>query len=233
MLRTALLLGVLAVTAAYPAHAQIAGELSARQLADVEGGGQVFLTWDVAGSPWPRACVFERIDATPEEAAAVFTNYARQTSYIPGLRKAKIARVADPVTAEVDYTLDVPIVADEDYTVRDKLTQYDGGTSYRIDWTLLRATSTRATEGNVRFERYLPNVPAGGGTLMAYCNLVTPGSSLAKLRFIRSRALAQVRETAHAIVVEVERERAHDRALLAAELEVLRTALRQGEPSAP
>ena len=233
MLRTALLLGVLAATAAYPLQAQIAGELTARQLADVEGGGQVFLTWDVAGSPWPRACVFERIDATPEEAAAMFTNYARQTAYIPGLRKAKVARVIDPVTAEVDYTLAVPIVADEDYTVRDKLTRYDDSTSYKIEWTLVRATSTKATEGNVRFERYLPNVSARGGTLMAYCNLVTPGSGLAKLRFIRSRALAQVRETAHAIVVEVARQRTHDGALLAAELEVLRTALRQGEPGAP
>lgn len=212
------------MTAVQPVHAQAAHELSAGQMTDVDGGGQVFLTWDVAGSPWPRACVFQYIHAAPDEAVAVFTNYRRHTGYIPGLRKAKISRVIDPATAEVDYTLDVPIVADEDYTVRDHLSRYDGGASYKVEWTLVRATSTKATEGNVRFE------PHRDGTLMAYCNLVTPGSSLARLRFIRSRALAQVRETARAIVVEVERERAQDRALLAAELRALRLALGEGEP---
>ena len=225
-----LALAALATTVVRLPDAQAASELSPKQLAEVNGGGQVFLTWDVAGSPWPRACVFQFIDAAPEDAAAVFLNYARHTAYIPKLRKAMISRVLDPSTAEVDYTLDVPLVADEDYTVRDHLSSYDGGASYKIEWTLVRATSTRATEGNVRFEPHRAETPVRDGTLMAYCNLVTPGSSLAKLAFIRSRALAQVRETARAIVVEVERERVQDRALLAAELRALRAALGQSEP---
>ena len=216
---------LVAVGIAPPIGAQAASELSPQQLADVNAGRQVFLTWDVAGSPWPRACVFQMVNATPEDAAAVFTNYARQTAYIPGLRKAHVSRVIDPVTAEVDYTLDVPIVADEDYTVRDHLSTYDSGASYRIEWTLVRATSTKATEGNVRFEPHRAASPSRDGTLMAYCNLVTPGSSLAKFGFIKSRALGQVRQSAAPIAVEIERQRADDRTLLAAELGALRIAL--------
>ena len=225
-----LVLSVLALAPPRAARGQAVRELSPQQLAAVDGGAQLFLTWDVPGSPWPRACVFQYVDATPEEAAAVFTNYARHTAYIPGLRKAKISRAIDPATAEVDYTLDVPMVADEDYTVRDHLSTYDGGASYKVEWTLVRATSTTATEGNVRFEPHHAEGPARDGTLMAYCNLVTPGSSLAGLRFIRSRALAQVRATARAVVVEIERQRATDRALLDSELRTLRTALGESEP---
>ena len=208
------------LVAASRAEAQAADELTAEQRRTIEEGRVVFVTADVATSAWPRACVYQHIDATPEDAAAVFTNYERQLAYIPRLKEATISRVIDPVTVEVDYTLDVPIVADEHYTVRDQLSSPDG-VSYRIDWTLVRATSTKATEGSVRFE------PHGQGTLMAYCNLVTPGGRLAGLGFIRSRAMTQVREAAQAIVTEVERERAGDRTLLDAELATLRAALRK------
>ena len=155
----------------------------------------------------------------------MFANYDRHLAFIPKLRKSRISRVIDPVTAEVDYTLSVPIVADEHYTVRARLSTYNGGVSYKTEWTLVRATSTKATEGNVRFEPHRNVRSQRDGTLMAYCNLVTPGSRLAKLSFIRSKAMAQVREAAEAIVAEVERERAGNRALLDAELRALRSAL--------
>jgi hypothetical protein len=206
-------------------RAQAAEELTVEQRAMIDDGRQVFLTWDVSGSAWPRACVYQHIDAMPEEAAAVFTNYERHLAFIPSLRKSTVSRVIDPVTAEVDYTLRVPIVADEHYTVRARLSTYNGGASYRTDWTLVRATSTKATEGNVRFEPQRSDGAQRDGTLMAYCNFVTPGSRLAKLGFIRSKAMALVRQTAGAIVAEVERARASDRALLDAELQILRSAL--------
>ena len=224
LLRRCLAVGVLMTAGAQRGRAQAAEELTAEQRATIEDGRQVFLTWDVSGSAWPRACVYQHIDAMPEEAAAVFTNYERHLAFIPHLSKATISRVIDSVTAEVDYTLRVPIVADEHYTVRDRLSTYNVGASYKIEWTLVRATSTKATEGSVRFEPHRRQRPQHDGTLMAYCNLVTPGGRLAGLGFIRSRAMAQVREAAQAIVAEVERERADDRALLDAELVTLRSA---------
>lgn len=226
LLRKCFAIGVLITASAQDGHTQAADELTAEQRGALDAGRQVFLTWDVAGSAWPRACVYQRIDAMPEEAAAVFTNYERHLAFIPNLRKAKVSRVIDPVTAEVDYTLRVPIVADEQYTVRDHLSTYHGGASYKIEWTLVRATSTKATEGSVRFEPHRRDSLQRDGTLMAYCNLVTPGARLARLGVIRSKAMAQVGEAARAIVAEIERERARDRALLDAELRTLRSALR-------
>ena len=224
LLKRCLAVGVLMAAGVQRGHAQAAEELTTEQRRTIDDGRQVFLTWDVSGSAWPRACVYQHIDAMPEEGAAVFTNYERHLAFIPNLRKATISRVIDPVTAEVDYTLRVPIVADEHSTVRDRLSTYSGGASYKIEWTLVRATSTKATEGSVRFE------PHRDGTLMAYCNLVTPGARLAGLGFVKSRAMAQVREAARAIVTEVERERAGNRALLDAELRTLRSALGAEQP---
>lgn len=216
--------GVFAAASVSPLRAQAVGELSPAQRAEIDGGGEVFMTWPVSGSPWPRACVFRYVDATPAEATAVFTDYERHVAYIPDLTKAKISRVIDPATVEVDYRLRVPIVADEDYTVRDHVSSV-GDTSFMVEWTLVRATSTKATEGNVRFEPYRLAASPRAGTLMAYCNRVTPGSRLAGLAFIRSRALSQVRATARAIGAEIARQRASDPERLAAELRALHAAL--------
>jgi hypothetical protein len=201
---------------------QAAGELTAEQSANVERGRQVVLTHDEPSSPWPRMHVYQFIDATPEEAAAVFTDYERHSTYIPNLRESRISYRADELTAEVDYVLRVPLAPDERYTVRDRLSIPDDGESYLVTWTLVRASSTRATDGSVRFERYWNEQLNSAGTLMVYSNFVTPGSRLARLPFVRGKAMAQMRDTAGAIAAQVERQRAGDRTLLERQLAVLR-----------
>jgi hypothetical protein len=124
---------------------------------------------------------------------------------------------------EVDYTLDVPIVSDEEYTVRDRLSK--DSTSYRVDWSLVRASSSKAIEGNARFDPYRRAGSDSLGTLLAYCNFVIPGSRLARLGFIRSRAINEVGATAKAIAAQVERERSREPGLLQAQLGTLRAAL--------
>jgi hypothetical protein len=202
--------------------AQAAAELTAEQLADVEKGRQVVLTHDEPRSPWPRMHVYQFIDSTPEEAAAVFTDYERHSTYIPNLLESRISYLADELTAEVDYALRVPLAPDERYTVRDRLSIADDGQSYLVTWTLVRASSTRATDGSVRFERYQNERLQRAGTLMVYSNFVTPGSLLARVPFVRGKAMAQMRDTAGAIAAQVERERAGDRALLERQVALLR-----------
>ncbi len=217
---------------AVPCEAQALAELTAAQRQSIAEGGQVFLTSPGGASPWPRACVYQRIEARPDEAAAVFIDYERHRTYIPDLRKSSITRVVDAATVEVDYTLAVPVVADEHYTLRDQLSAGADG-SYRVVWSLVRATSTKATDGSVRFEPYRDSLPERERTLMAHCNLVTPGSRLARLPFVRSRAFAQLRDAARAIVTEIERVRTRDPALLAARLRVLHAAIGQSERPSP
>jgi hypothetical protein len=221
--RLALAVWVLGLASVRVIQAQVAAtELTPEQRRTVDSGGQVFVAEDVAGASWPRACTYQFVAASPDEAAAVFTDYARHAAFIPDIKKSAVSRVIDQRTAEVDYVLDMPIVADEAYTVRDQVSAAPDGTQYRVDWTLVRASSTKATVGGVRFERYSTAAPAREGTLMAYCNFVTPGSRLARLGFIKTRAMDQLRATTKAIAREVERQRAEMPAAVAARARALK-----------
>ena len=214
------------VMASISAHAQAATtELTPEQRKIVDGGGQVFIPENVAGSSWPRACTYQFIAAAPAEAAGVFTDYARHVAFIPDIKQSTISREIDQTTVEVDYVLDIPIVADEAYTVRDVVTATPDGEQFRVDWTLVRATSTKATVGNVRFEPYSATAGARQGTMMAYCNFVIPGSRLARLGFIKKRAMEQLRETTKAIAKEIERQRIETPAVVAARAAALRAAV--------
>ena len=216
---------------AAPSQPSVAGrvyeELTPEHKRILDQGGQVFVSRDVEGSPWPAVTIYQFIAASPEAAAAVFIDYDRHHTYVPEVRHSRVSLVADPTTVEVDYVLRVPLVSDERYTVRNRLTTYHDGASYRIDWTLVRASSTKATTGHVRFEPHRATTPDTDGTIMAYSNFVTPGSRLARLGMIKRRALQQMRETAAAIAKRVDATRANDPALLEQQLGVLRAALRR------
>jgi hypothetical protein len=177
--------------------------LTAAQLAAIDGGGRVVMTRDRPESSWPAVTVVAYIDATPEEAAAAFTDYERHSSYIPSVKYSRISRVIDATTAEVDYIVGLPIVRDERYTVRDRLSADDSG-GFRLDWTLVRATSTKATVGHARFTPHTNARTGHAGALIEYHNFVTPGSRLASLGFIRTRAIRQVEETVRAIARQTE-----------------------------
>jgi hypothetical protein len=196
-------------------------ELSAADSVVIEAGRQLVTVEKVEGSKWPRVTVRQYIDASPEEAAAVFADFERHVRFLPNVRRSTISRVLDSATVEVDYVLDVPLVSDESYTVRDRLTSevLDGPApvrSYQVAWSLVRASSTKAADGAALF------TPYRNGTLMTYRNLVVPGSRLAGLPFVRGRAQREVEATVRAIIAEVARERASDRVLLEAQVRALR-----------
>lgn len=185
---------------------QDVGDLTAAQRAAIERGESVLRTRSQADSPWPAVTVFLFVHASPEEAAAVFLDYGLQQSYIPRVKRSNVSRVIDATTVEVDYVVEVPFVSDEEYTVRNRVTR-DGANGLRVDWTLVRASSTKATVGHVRFAPYQNSRTERKGTLLEYHNFVTPGSRLAGLGFIKKRAMQQVEETARAVARRVESER--------------------------
>ena len=179
------------------------GELTAAQLVRLERGERIVIARERAGFPWPAVTVFAYVSATPEHAAAVFTDYASHAAYIPDLKRSRVARVIDSATAEVDYLLAMPIVRDEEYTVRNRISRDSVG-AVRVDWTLVHATSTKATTGHARFIPHTNSRTGVQGTLIEYHNFVTPGSRIAGLGFIRSRAIVQVDETVRALVQRIQ-----------------------------
>ena len=198
--------------------------LSPAQRAALDAGQPVVITDDVAGVAWPRVTVLRFIPGPPDEAAAVFADYARHASYLPNVLRSEVTRVVDSLTAEVSYVLSVPIVSDESYTVRNRITVMAASDSaapkgYRIAWTLVRASSTKAADGEARFESYR------GGTLFTYRNLVVPGGRIAGLGVIKRKAQRDVEATAAAIAERIATVRSTDRSGL--------DALRRALPGSP
>jgi hypothetical protein len=162
-------------------------------------------------SPWPAVTIVTFVRATPEEAAAVFTDYESHSTYLPSTKRSRISKVHSAADVEVDYVLSIPIVSDEEYTVRDRLSRDSAG--YRIDWTLVRASSTKGTIGHARFTPAVDPRTGAAGTRFEYKNFVTPGSRMASIGFIRSRALGDMEETAAALAKRIETERANPDAI--------------------
>ena len=200
-----------------------ATDLNPAQRDLVDRGELAIVQHDRLGSAWPAMTIFAFIDATPEEAAAVFTDYEEQATYIPSVTKSHVSRVLDAATSEVDYAVEVPLFPDEEYTVRDHITLDSVGV-YRVDWTLVRAVSTKGTVGHAQFSRYTNRRTGRVGTLLEYHNFVTPGSRLAGVGFVRTRAIRQMSLTVQAVARHVESER--EKPEMVRRLTTLRAAVR-------
>jgi hypothetical protein len=200
-----------------PGWCGLLDELDAAQRREVLAGGQVMLQETIAAKPWPRIRVFQIVRATPEEVAAVFFDYENSKSYIPDLLHSRISKTITPLVLEVDYEVDVPILADEAYTARNELRAIHGG-GFQVSWILLRAIQTKGAEGNLRIE------PHGDGhSMICYTNLVTPSSGMAKI--LKTLALARMQKTVDSIARKVESQEKNHPRDLARQVAALREAL--------
>ena len=197
-------------------------DLDKAQLDQVARGEQVMIKQEVEGKPWPRVKLYQKVRATPEEVAAVFFDYREAKGYIPKVFKSNISNRPSPCVLDVDYGIDIPLFfPDEFYTARNSLTA-DGDGSYCVSWVLLRAIQTKASEGSLRIEGFQD------GAAIRYTNLATPGSAIAPL--LKLLAVEQLKDTVHAIVRQVEKQKRENPEALKQEVSSLQEALKK-EPS--
>lgn len=203
--------------AALPAAtAGLLDDLTREQRAELEKGGLIVLEQDIPGKPWPRVRIYKKIQATPEQVASVFFDYNQAKTFIPDVLESRISKKISPSVIEVDYEVDVPILADEAYTARNEMKALQDG--YQASWTLLRALQTKAAEGNLLIEPF-----ENGSSVIRYTNLVTPSSGMAKI--LKLPAMARMQKTVLAIGQKVEQQKAKNPAELAAQVARLRAAM--------
>ncbi len=208
---------VAACLAAWPsAQASLLNDLTRDQRQELEDGTLVVREQDIPGKPWPRVRIYKRISAAPEEVAAVFFDYDQAKTYIPDVLESKVSEKISPSVMEVDYAIDVPILADEAYTARNEIVRI--GCGYRVSWTLLRALQTKAAEGNLLIEPF-----ENGTSVIRYTNLVTPSSGMAKI--LGQLAMSRMQKTVLAIGEKVEQQKSSHAAELTAQVARLREAL--------
>jgi len=211
-----LCLATLCLCASAVAAEEILADLNPKQTAILLKGEPVSVQHDIPNLPWPKVVVYRLVHATPEEVAAIFFDYKNAKSFIPNLLKSEVSLRRSAQDHEVDYVLDVPLLPDEAYTARNRLASVEDGV-YFFDWNLVRATSTKASLGNLRIE------PRGKGALMRYTNLVTPNSGMAGL--LRSVAVDQMNDTVEALVRRVEKQKSTNPLELQRRVKELRAAL--------
>src|SRR4051812_13978065 len=141
--------------------------LSPEQREAFNRGKPVQLLTPVASSPWPRSTVFQLIDATPEECAAVLSDYALQSTYVPRLRSSRvIARRGRE--SDVEYVIDIPLFADERSISRQRI--HDRG-GYSIAWHTVivdSQASNSITSGSATFTAVAMGSPEHIATLMVH-----------------------------------------------------------------
>lgn len=200
-----------------PVAAALPDSLTPSQLEELRSGAQVLVLEEVAGNPWPRVRIYQKVNASPEEVAAVFFDYKHAKAYVPKVIKSEISRLVSPCIVDVDYGIDVPILPDEYYTARNTIkAERDGG--YLASWFLIKALQTKASEGSLRIEKW------NEGSLILYTNLVTPSSGMARL--LKSIAIDQMRSTVRAIGTRVEKQKAERPEALQEEILCLQQALK-------
>jgi hypothetical protein len=204
--------------------------LSATQREAVERGEPVQVLEPVPGSPWPRSIVFQFIDATPEECAAVLSDYDLQASYVPRMRSSRVIARRKNET-DVEYVIDIPVFADERSVSRQQVVFEMG--EYQVRWhTVVADTGPKGsvTRGQATFILMKNGRSGHVGTLMTHDQSVVPASVFAKVPLVRNKAVESSKDAARAIARQVERERAEKRDLLAKQVARLRQALLASRP---
>ena len=179
--------------------------LTANQRTMVERGGVVQLLEPLTTSPWPRSVVFEFIDATPEECAAVLSDYELQSKYIPRMKTSRIVQRRGAIETDVQYVIDVPIYPDEQSVSRQQVSVTNG--DYAVRWQTVVNDSDppkSVTTGRALFSAMTNPQSGKKGTLMVHDQTVIPNSVFARVPYIRNKAIETSRDAAKAITRQIE-----------------------------
>jgi hypothetical protein len=176
--------------------------LTETELAKLTSRQLIIHSKEIARCPWPEITAFALIDVSPVEAAALFSNYQDQKTFIPDLVKSDPARrVADNETI-VDFEMRLPWpLANSKYSTGNVLNRLENN-AYEVCWYLVESDSLVDSKGTVQFIAY------GKKTLLKYQSLIRPDSKLASA--FSSKAKNAIGKTVLAIVGYVEETKKKD-----------------------
>jgi hypothetical protein len=151
------------------ASAAVIDDLSEVDRLQLASGKSIVRTRELPGSSWPAVSVYQLVNTTPEVAMADFTDYNLQATYLKeccGLLTSTVVDSAvggDRRVQRVLYEIEVPVVANERYELREEMSR-EGG-SYRVVWGKVSAGGrSESIFGRAMFEPY------DGKTLFYYYN---------------------------------------------------------------
>ena len=157
---------------------------------------------------------YGRSPASPTVVMAVWSDFAAQSSWVPGLVASRVVARDAPNVIRVFYEYEVA-GPNERYTITIRVSRE--GEGWQARWTLVAARYARRLEGSLRV------LPRGEGSLVSYSSLVDPGTLGATFGTPESVAQSLV-ATTEALATRTERLSASDPRAVAALVDAL-TAL--------
>jgi hypothetical protein len=205
------------------ASAGVIDQLSVAERFQLDSGATLVKVRDMPGSAWPAVSVYKLVDTTPEVAMADFTDYNLQARYLKeccGLLMSSVLDSAvggDRRVQRVLYEIEVPVVSNERYELREEMSRGEDG-SYRVVWGKVSAGGrSESIFGRAMFE------PVNGKTLFYYYNftkITTPGAG-----FFAGESVKRTQRTVTAMARHMEQESAGGGRRLQENLARLREAL--------
>jgi hypothetical protein len=186
---------LLGVAAAHSPFAATSADLSADQIAKLNGGDMIVLEKKMEGGPWPEITVITKVAAPLATITNLFRDYEAAPDYQPNIVATEVVDQPSANVVDVKYTSKMPVVGESSNTVRNTFTETADSTT--VKWTLLESTTADVSDGSMVVESF------EGGTLLKYTNYVQPKSKLAILA--RGAAVGEVKKTVRQIKAEAER----------------------------
>ena len=232
LLRTAIV-SVLTLAVTQSVFAGGFDELNSAQQKIVLKGGEVMIRRPSTEGPWPSFHAYLAVNATPEETAAVFTDFNMQKEYFKNVTASQVVAQRGNVF-QIRYTLNLPISdllpgvnVQEKTLVEDVVTYQSATLSYRADWNLREGDYTEKSVGSVSFE------PLGSGTLVVYRSFIVPKPLPGYLFWVNlkeekyvARTEAGVRDTVVDLRAQTHKEVKSQRSVLDAQVSRLRGIFR-------
>lgn len=204
------------------ASAGVIDQLSEVERLQLASGITIVKARDMPGSSWPAVSVYQLVSTTPEVAMADFTDFNQQASYLReccGLLMSSVLDSAvggDPRVQRVRYELEVPIVSNERYELREEMSRE--GDSYRVVWGKVSAGGrSESIFGRAMFE------PFNGKTLFYYYNFTKITATGAGL--FSGESVTRAQRTVAAMARHMERQATSGGRRLRENLARLRAAL--------
>jgi hypothetical protein len=203
--------------------AGVLDSLSAAERREIDAGAPVVKTQNIPGSSWPAVNVYQLVNATPEEAMADFTDYDEQASYLRDCCGVLRSQVLDPAVGgdrrvqRVLYELEVPVVSNERYELREEMSKQPDG-SYRVVWgKVSKGGHSDAIFGRAVFE------PRNGKTVFNYYNFTRMNTTGAGL--FADESVKRAAKTVSVMARHMEQERSSGGSRFQANLQRVRAAL--------
>lgn len=195
-------------------------DLNPEQQKTLLSGGQVAISQKVIGSDWPNNVAYQWVQATPEEAAAVFTDYASQKTYVPKVLESRVSQMDSPDHVYVDYTIDTGFLGMKStYTVENRVKFHPEKSEYWVKWDFVKGSHATAIDGLVRIQPH-----AEGAIFFYQLYTVVPSGILSGI--IRDQGFESLKNSVHAIVSQIHREKKSQPDQLTHQVHCLRDAMR-------